>query len=58
MRKKPTNLTPKQLEFARHYLKTSDPYYSINMAMKYASKKIEYSGGALGFMKEKEFEES
>ena len=44
--------------FNHYYLKTSDPYYSINMAMKYASKKIEYSGGALGFMKEKEFEES
>ena len=32
MRKKPTNLTPKQLEFARHYLKTSDPIASYKHA--------------------------
>lgn len=42
--------------FNHYYAQTNDPYYSIRMAMKYASIKISSNGGAIGFMKKKDFE--
>jgi ribokinase len=43
--------------FMHYYNKTKEPYYSIKMAMIFASYKIGENGGAKGFLSENELEE-
>jgi len=42
--------------FMHYYCGTKDPYYSINLAMLFASYKIGENGGAKGFLTEKELD--